>query len=118
MSAAKSGDQLSRMSLRSCGLLGSEKDAMHRRAFVIGGICTTAVAGLPRAARAQAKAPIKIGAFGPMSGNAAAQGQSVREAVEMVVNIKNAAGGVIGRPIELIIGDDAGKPEEAAVVAR
>ncbi len=91
---------------------------MHRRAFVVGGICTTAIVGLPRATRAQAKAPIKIGAFGPMSGNAAAQGQSIREAVEMVVNSKNGSGGVIGRPIEVIIGDDAGKPEEAAVVAR
>jgi branched-chain amino acid transport system substrate-binding protein len=91
---------------------------MHRRSFVVGGICASAVAGLSRTVRAQAKAPIKIGAFGPMSGNAAAQGQSIREAVEMVVNIKNASGGVIGRPIEVIIGDDAGKPEEAAVVAR
>jgi branched-chain amino acid transport system substrate-binding protein len=53
-----------------------------------------------------------------MSGNAAAQGQSIREAVEMVVNIKNGGGGVIGRSIEVISGDDAGKPEEAAVVAR
>jgi branched-chain amino acid transport system substrate-binding protein len=91
---------------------------MHRRWFVIGGICASAVAGLSRTVRAQAKAPIKIGAFGPMSGNAAAQGQSIREAVEMVVNIKNASGGVIGLPVEAIIGDDAGKPEEAAVVAR
>ncbi|MET0537933.1 MAG: ABC transporter substrate-binding protein [Xanthobacteraceae bacterium] len=91
---------------------------MQRRAFVIGGICASAVAGFGRAAHAQAKAPIKIGAFGPMSGNAAAQGQSIREAVEMVINIKNGAGGVIGRPIEVVIGDDAGKPEEAAVVAR
>jgi branched-chain amino acid transport system substrate-binding protein len=91
---------------------------MHRRSFVIGGICASAVAGLSRTVRAQAKAPIKIGAFGPMSGNAAAQGQSIREAVEMVVNIKNASGGVIGLPVEAIIGDDAGKPEEAAVVAR
>jgi len=91
---------------------------MHRRSFVVGGICASAVAGLSRTVRAQAKAPIKIGAFGPMSGNAAAQGQSIREAVEMVVNIKNASGGVIGLPVEAIIGDDAGKPEEAAVVAR
>ena len=67
---------------------------------------------------AQSRGPVKIGAFGPMSGNAAAQGQSVREAVELVVNLKNSAGGLLGRPIELVIGDDAGKPEEAAVVAR
>jgi branched-chain amino acid transport system substrate-binding protein len=91
---------------------------MHRRAFVVGGICVTAAAGFTSAVRAQSKAQIKIGAFGPMSGNAAAQGQSIREAVEMVVNMKNAAGGVIGRPIEVVLGDDAGKPEEAAVVAR
>ena len=53
-----------------------------------------------------------------MSGNAAAQGQSLREAVEMVVNLKNSAGGVLGRQIELVVGDDAGKPEEGAVIAR
>jgi branched-chain amino acid transport system substrate-binding protein len=53
-----------------------------------------------------------------MSGNAATQGQSIREVVEMVVNLKNSTGGLLGRPIELVIGDDAGKPEEAAVVAR
>jgi branched-chain amino acid transport system substrate-binding protein len=87
---------------------------IDRRRFIA--MSATALAG--SAAWAQSSGPIKIGAFGPISGNAAAQGQAVREAVEMVANLKNAAGGVLGRPIELIIGDDAGKPEEAAVVAR
>jgi branched-chain amino acid transport system substrate-binding protein len=91
---------------------------IDRRAFVGGGICTTALVAVNSAARAQSRAPIKIGAFGPMSGNAAAQGQSVREAVEMVANLRNGGGGVLGRQIEVVIGDDAGKPEEAAVVAR
>src|SRR5438094_82555 len=45
-------------------------------------------------------------------------GQSIRESVEMVANLKNSAGGVLGRQVEIVIGDDAGKPEEAAVVAR
>ncbi len=87
---------------------------IDRRRFIA--ISATALAS--SAAWAQTRGPIKIGAFGPMSGNAAAQGQSVREAVEMVVSLKNPAGGVLGRQIELVIGDDAGKPEEAAVVAR
>ncbi len=91
---------------------------IDRRTFVAGGICATALVGTGSAPWAQSGAPVKIGAFGPMSGNAAAQGQSIREAVEMVVNGKNASGGVLGRRIELVIGDDAGKPEEAAVVAR
>jgi branched-chain amino acid transport system substrate-binding protein len=92
--------------------------AMNRRAFIGAGAGAAAFAVATPAVRAQTRGPVKIGAFGPMSGNAAAQGQSVREAVELVVNLKNSAGGLLGRPIELVIGDDAGKPEEAAVVAR
>ncbi len=90
--------------------------AMNRRGFLRSG-AAAALAGLAPAALAQGAAP-KIGAFGPMSGNAAAQGQSLREGVEMAVKAKNAAGGINGRMIELVIGDDAGKPEEAAVIAR
>ena len=91
---------------------------MNRRKFIGAGAGAAALAGTNPTVWAQSPGPIKIGAFGPMSGNAAAQGQSLREGVEMVVNLKNAGGGVLGRQIELVIGDDAGKPEEAAVVAR
>ena len=86
---------------------------VHRRRNGRRGVCRPSAA-----VGRKSRGPVKIGAFGPMSGNAAAQGQSMREAVEMVVKLKNSAGGVLGRPIEVVIGDDAGKPEEAAVVAR
>ena len=89
-----------------------------RRRFVGAGAAAAALATTTPFVRAQGRGPIKIGAFGPMSGNAAAQGQSVRESVEMVVKLKNAVGGIGGRQLEVVIGDDAGKPEEAAVVAR
>ncbi len=91
---------------------------INRRQFIGAGVSAAALVGTNPTASAQSRGPVKIGAFGPMSGNAAAQGQSIRESVEMVVNAKNAAGGLLGRPIEVVIGDDAGKPEEAAVVAR
>ena len=91
---------------------------MNRRKFIGAGAGAVALVGTNPMVWAQSPGSIKIGAFGPMSGNAAAQGQSLREGVEMVVNLKNAGGGVLGRQIELVIGDDAGKPEEAAVVAR
>src|SRR3954447_13818169 len=91
---------------------------MNRRKFLGAGAGATALAWSAPAVWAQSRGPAKIGAFGPMSGNAAAQGQSIRESVEMAVNIKNSAGGVLGRQVEIVIGDDAGKPEEAAVVAR
>ena len=63
-------------------------------------------------------AQVKIGVFGPMTGDAAGYGQSLREAVEMVVNEKNAKGGVLGQKLQVVVGDDAGKPEQAVTVAK
>ena len=92
--------------------------SFDRRRFMQVGAAAAAGTLLPLWARGQGSGPIKVGAFGPMSGNAAAQGQSLRQGVEMAAKAKNAAGGLLGRPIELVIGDDAGKPEEAGVIAR
>jgi branched-chain amino acid transport system substrate-binding protein len=65
-----------------------------------------------------ARADIKIGVFGPMTGDAAGYGQSLREAVDLVVKERNAAGGVLGQKITVVYGDDAGKPEQAVSVAK
>src|SRR4030088_1950636 len=99
-------------------LCGRTIMTMNRRKFIGAGAGAAAFAWSTPAVWAQSRAPVKIGAFGPMSGNAAAQGQSIRESVEMAVTRKYPAGVLLGRPIEVVIGDDAGKPEEAAVVAR
>jgi branched-chain amino acid transport system substrate-binding protein len=61
---------------------------------------------------------IKIGVFGPLTGDAAATGASERQAVDLAVNEKNAAGGIRGKKIEIVYADDAGKPEEAVNVAK
>jgi branched-chain amino acid transport system substrate-binding protein len=61
---------------------------------------------------------IKIGVFGPLTGDAAATGASERQAVDLAINEKNAAGGIRGKQIEAIYADDAGKPEEAVNVAK
>ncbi len=61
---------------------------------------------------------IKVGVFGPMTGDAAAMGASEKEAVELAVKEKNDAGGIRGKKIEVVYGDDAGKPEEAINVAK
>ncbi len=73
---------------------------------------------LTGAPRAGAQAPIKIGAFGPMTGGAAGYGQSEREAIDLVIEEVNAAGGVLGRKIEVLYGDDAGKPEQAVSIVK
>ena len=80
--------------------------AFDRRKFIASGSAAAAAALLGSHARAQGAGPIKIGAFGPISGNAAAQGQSLRTGMEMVVKVRNASGGVLGRQIDLIVGDE------------
>jgi branched-chain amino acid transport system substrate-binding protein len=61
---------------------------------------------------------IKIGVFGPLTGDAAATGAAEKEAVDLAVKDKNAAGGIRGKQIEVVYADDAGKPEEAVNVAK
>jgi len=74
-----------------------------------------AAAALVAAGTAQAAFAdtVKIGVFGPLTGDAAAMGQSEKDAVELAVKDKNAAGGLLGEQVEIIYADDAGKPEEA-----
>src|SRR5215471_4478121 len=53
----------------------------------------------------------KIGAINPLSGAGAAGGKTALVGVQMAVDRINSAGGVNGRPIELIIADDESKPD-------
>jgi branched-chain amino acid transport system substrate-binding protein len=61
---------------------------------------------------------IKIGAFGPMTGDAAANGEHMRQAIDMAVKDVNDHGGIRGEKVEIIYADDAGKPEEAVSIAK
>ena len=61
---------------------------------------------------------IKIGVFGPLTGDAAATGASEKAGRRPCRQGKNAAGGIRGKQIEAIYADDAGKPEEAVNVAK
>ncbi|MGH7399126.1 MAG: ABC transporter substrate-binding protein, partial [Candidatus Rokuibacteriota bacterium] len=63
-----------------------------------------------RSAFGQAK-PYKLGTEQPLSGTAAAGGKTALVGVQMAVDRINKAGGVNGRPIELIVADDESKPD-------
>ncbi len=69
----------------------------------------------PAAAKGE---PIKIGFFSPLTGPTAADGQSAFNSAKLAVKLINDAGGIKGRPLELINYDDAGKPDQAASIAR
>jgi branched-chain amino acid transport system substrate-binding protein len=83
-------------------------------------VSSACIAALMMAASLQVSAAdtVKIGVFGPMSGDAAATGASEKDAVTLAVDEKNAAGGIRGEKIEAVIADDAGKPEEAVNAAK
>jgi len=63
-----------------------------------------------RAAFGQAK-PYKVGSLQPLSGAAAAGGKTALVGLQMAVDRINAAGGINGRPVELIVADDESKPD-------
>jgi ABC-type branched-subunit amino acid transport system substrate-binding protein len=61
---------------------------------------------------------IKIGLSVALTGAGAAVGVTARIAAEMTAKEINAAGGMGGRPIDIVLADDAGDPTRAASEAR
>lgn len=64
-----------------------------------------------------ARAQIRMGVGGPMTGGSAAFGAQLKQGVEQAVQDINAAGGIMGQKIELSAGDDRGDPKEGVSVA-
>lgn len=64
-----------------------------------------------------AQADIKIGIAGPFTGQLASFGEQLKRGAEMAVADLNAAGGVNGEQIELLLGDDQCDPKQAVSVA-
>ncbi len=60
---------------------------------------------------------IKVGFNVPLTGFAAADGKSARIGAELAVEQVNAAGGINGRNLELVIYDDQASPKESAPLA-
>ena len=67
---------------------------------------------------AQAQQPIRIGAFLSVTGPAAFLGDPEQKTLEMYVERLNAAGGVLGRKLQLVSYDSAGDAEKARTFAR
>jgi branched-chain amino acid transport system substrate-binding protein len=69
------------------------------------------LAGVLLAAGAQTPSPIRIGLIGPFSGPSSDFGVPMRNGAQLAVDEINAAGGYLGRPIELAIKDDTANPD-------
>jgi branched-chain amino acid transport system substrate-binding protein len=73
-----------------------------------------ATAALARPAAAQAPAELRLGALFPLSGPLAPIGDEAFRGVELAIEERNAAGGVLGRALRLV---RAGAADEATAVA-
>jgi len=90
---------------------------LSRRTLLAGSAALAATAWAPRGAAAQG-APIRLGTLTPLTGAGGSYGPSMRKAMEWVVSEVNAAGGALGRKIELVSEDDQTNPEAAVRAAR
>jgi branched-chain amino acid transport system substrate-binding protein len=75
------------------------------------------VLSLAQSAAAQAKQPVKIGVILGLTGPAAKSCIDCLNAIKLALREINQAGGVLGRPIELIVEDDEGRPNQGAQAA-
>src|SRR3972149_3153267 len=66
---------------------------------------------------ARAQETIKIGFFAPLTGFAAADGGSTKHSAEIAVEGLNAAGGIKGKKVELVVYDDRHDSKEAVAIA-
>jgi len=59
---------------------------------------------------------ILIGEYGSLTGTTANFGISQKNGIDMAIDDLNAAGGVLGKKVRVVVEDDQGKPEEAQTV--
>ncbi len=91
---------------------------MRLRSMVAALAAGVAVFGLAVSGAAYAADPIKIGLTGPFTGGSSSMGVSMRDGVKLAVEEVNKAGGVLGRPLQLVERDDEAKNEVGVQIAQ
>lgn len=62
--------------------------------------------------------PIRIGVSGPFTGGSSPMGVAMRDGIRLAAQEINAAGGILGRPLQLVERDDEARPERGAQIAQ
>jgi branched-chain amino acid transport system substrate-binding protein len=87
-------------------------------AKVVGRIGTlVAILGFSAACLSAAES-IRIGAYSSLTGKEATWGQAFEKGTRLAVDEINTAGGVLNRPLELLLEDNQSKPGDSATVVR
>jgi branched-chain amino acid transport system substrate-binding protein len=90
---------------------------MRKQTWSVWGVVALGFMAFLSAVPAAAQDTIKIGFFAPITGPAAADGMSAKNAVELGLKEVNETGGINGKKVDLIIYDDRLKAEEAVAIA-
>jgi branched-chain amino acid transport system substrate-binding protein len=90
----------------------SARIGVGRRGLLKSGAALGAGLAAPAGAFAQA-APVKIGHIDSTTGNFAVLGDSQIKGAQLAAKELNAKGGILGRPVQVLVEDDAGLPATA-----
>ncbi len=93
----------------------NRRTLLSRRTALKGIAATTGVAAATLAAptiirRASAAEPIRVGVISPLTGAWTVYGRAHASGFELAVDEINARGGVLGRPMEVVLGDSKTEP--------
>ena len=99
------------MNAHECALKVTESFTMKRIALS----ALALAAGLAISSAAHAQVKVAIGA--PITGSSAAFGAQLKNGAEQAIEDINAAGGILGQKISLVIGDDASRPDQGVSIA-
>src|SRR5690606_9289802 len=95
----------------------ASKVSENRRRLIQGGAALAASLAMPAYVRAQSKEPIRIGHLTPMTGFLGPMGEYAVLGARLGVEEVNAAGGILGRQIELLT-EDSVNPQTASTKAQ
>jgi branched-chain amino acid transport system substrate-binding protein len=88
---------------------------MKRRSFLVLALSLPVLAGCPPQG---ASDQVKIAFAGPLTGEASSLGLASKKGAELAVEERNAAGGINGKKVALMVEDDKGSAGEATNVAQ
>lgn len=95
---------------------GSSRSPGLRRAALALAVVALAT---PWLAQAQStRGPVRVGVVGPFTGPSADFGIPMLNGIKLAVDEINAVGGYLGRPLELVIKDDAATPDQGRRVSQ
>jgi ABC-type branched-subunit amino acid transport system substrate-binding protein len=92
--------------------------SLSRRTVLKGAAAATPAVLMPPGLLRAQPAPLRLGVLTPLTGAGGFDGPRMLKAMQTVAAEVNAAGGVLGRKIELVVEDDQTSPEAAVRAAR